>query len=197
MSKRPKTGAEKDPEKGSAIRVALIGLAGALVGAVLVYLAAVDRGKRDYEIKLLEEQTKRTEIEKKYTEERAKSQELRQVNAELRMQLEATIRRYTQSVDLIVSEIAREQERREGPSQWVGMARQLVRVRNDFRKGLDEIRQQLNSEIDQLEALTGEGEIDAVRTETVKRLLQQFKDSWPRKKNSIEIGLRRMTTGKS
>ena len=197
MSKKSKPGAEKESEKGSAIKVALIGLAGALVGAFVTYQVGADRAKTDYAIKLQEEQTKRKEIEAKYGEERLKAQELRQANAELQKQLEATIRRYTQAVDLIVSDIVGEENRREGPSQWVRIARQLVRVRNDFRKGLDEVREQLNSEIDQLAALTGEGEIDPVRTDTVKRLLLEFKDGWPRKKSTIEIGLRRVTTGKS
>ena len=119
MAKQDK--ASKD--SGSTIKVAAINTAGgvgiAIISSVITYLGTVANTKNNWEMKLLEEQTKRVEIDKKYELERGKVQELRATNASLQQQLADTVTQYTRLIDGVVQEIGREQERREGPSQWV------------------------------------------------------------------------------
>lgn len=73
-------------------------------------------------------------------------------------------------------------------------ARAIVSTRNSLRAVLTSLAASLNSDIDRMEELLGDGKVPASREGQVRETLSVLKQTWPAKETELDVAVRKLIT---
>ncbi|WP_137916979.1 hypothetical protein [Hydrogenophaga sp. 2FB] len=73
-------------------------------------------------------------------------------------------------------------------------ARAIVSTRNSLRAVLTSLAASLNSEIDRMEELIGEGKVPTSREGQIRETLSVLKRTWPAKETELDVAVRKLIT---
>jgi len=165
------------------IKIAIIGLIGALVGAIITGVI----GWKQYNLQREQFELQRAQVAKAENERNLVKAEVERY----RRAYEDAPGRFTRKLGELIGRAAKEGQRKEGPHNLEVNSRAIVSARDGLRSTLDALGTRLNSDIDQLAKELSKSQPDQTG---LRELIEVLNRKWPLKKEEIEQAVKNVTT---
>ncbi len=165
------------------IKIAIIGLIGAVMGAIITGVI----GWKQYELQHEQFELQRAHLEKAENERNLARAEV----GRYRRAYEDAPGKFTRKLGELISRSAEEGQRKEGPPNLEVNARAIVSARDGLRSTLDTLGARLNSDIDELAKESSKPQPDPAK---LRELIEVLDRKWPLKKEEIGQAVKNVTT---